>query len=247
MSVKKNLISNFILSGATILFPVIIFPYIIRTLSTANYGRVAFIDAFTQYFIIFSSVGIPYYGIREVAKKKDDSVECSRLSIELVTIQIGLSVIFSIIFLLLPIFVPKLRTETPLIYIGCLYILFNSFMIEWYYQGVEKFKFIAQRTIFIKVITAILILCLVRTSTDYVTYYSVTVLSIMLNGAVNFWYFLKNFYKRSNNKINMARHFKPLLVLFSMSFSVSVYTLFDSIILGMLKSPSEVSMYTRAT
>src|SRR5436309_2979602 len=126
MSIKKNLISNFILSGTSILFPVIIFPYVIRTLSPANYGRVAFVDAITQ----------------------------------------------------------------------------------------------------------------------YITYYSVTVLGIMLNGAVNFWYFLKNFYKRGNNKLNLSRHFKPLLVLFSMSFSVSVYTLFDSIILGMLKSPTDVSMYT---
>ncbi len=244
MSIKRNLISNSILSASSILFPLIIFPYITRTLSVANYGKVALVDAFTQYFIIFSSIGIPYYGIREIAKRKDNEVEGSQILMELFIIQISLAVIFSLVFLTLPFFLHKLQAERSLVYIGCSYILFSSFMIEWYYQGIEKFKFIAQRTILIKIITAVLIFCLVKTPADYIVYYSITVLSIMLNGIVNFGYFLKNHYRKSHEKISLFRHMKPLLVLFSMNVSISVYTLFDSIILGMLKTPADVSMYS---
>ena len=244
MSIKRNLINNSILSAGSILFPLIIFPYVTRTLSVANYGKVALVDAFTQYFIIFSSIGIPYYGIREIAKRKDNDIEGSQLLIELFMIQISLAIFFSLIFLMLPLLLLQLQSERNLVYLGCSYILFSSFMIEWYYQGIEKFKFIAQRTIFIKIITAVLIFCLVKTPADYIVYYSITVLSILLNGVVNFGYFLKNHYRKSHQKTMLLRHLKPLLILFSMNVSISVYTLFDSIILGMLKTPVEVSMYS---
>src|ERR1700749_4945938 len=99
MGVRKNMISNMLLTVSTVLFPLITFPYVTRTLSDASIGKYFFIDALTQYFIIVSAVGIPYYGIREIAKVKGAAQARSKLVMELLCIQMALAVSCSLVFL----------------------------------------------------------------------------------------------------------------------------------------------------
>jgi O-antigen/teichoic acid export membrane protein len=68
------------------MFSLVILPYITRVLGPVGVGRVAFVDNATQYFIIFASLGIPVYGVREVAKYKSDRKTLSRLFSELVVV-----------------------------------------------------------------------------------------------------------------------------------------------------------------
>jgi len=244
MSIRKNLVSNFILTASSILLPLVTFPYITRILSNSGLGKVFFVDAFTQYFIIFSAIGIPYYGIREIAKVKHNKEATSKLVIELVTLQFFLSVIFVAIFWVLQYFVKALQTDIPLIKIGCITIIANSFLIEWFYQGTENFTFITIRSLAIKFASVICILLLVKTSEDYNIYYLILALLVCLNALLNFIYFLNKYYLKSGVKLEIKSHFYPLLILFSINISVSIYTVLDTIILGILTNPLSVSYYT---
>jgi O-antigen/teichoic acid export membrane protein len=98
MSFKKNIFSNVVLTSSTILLPLITFPYITRTLSNEGLGNFFFIDSFTQYFILFAALGIPLYGIREIAKNRKDKVYISKLVIELVLLQFILSLFYVLLF-----------------------------------------------------------------------------------------------------------------------------------------------------
>lgn len=243
MSLRKNLISNFILTASTILFPLITFPYITRTLSNDGIGRVFFIDAFTQYFIIFSAIGIPYYGIREVAKVKENVTATSKLVIELVILQFSLSAVFVVIFGLLYLLVPSLKHDGILVQIGCISIISNSFLIEWYYQGTEQFTFITIRSLIIKLLSVVCILYFVRNSQDFNTYYLILSLLVFANALLNFSNFIKKSYVKATS-YNFSVHIRPLLILFSINVSVSIYTVLDTIILGLFTDPENVSYYT---
>ena len=52
-------------------------------------GRVSFADSVTQYFIICASLGIPIYGVREVAKIKENKKALSKLFSELMLITLN--------------------------------------------------------------------------------------------------------------------------------------------------------------
>jgi len=243
MSLRKNIVSNFILTASTILFPLITFPYITRTLSNASIGKVFFIDAFTQYFIIFSAIGIPFYGVREVARIKNDVERRSKLVIELLLLQVILSVVFSSLFIGIHFFIPQLKGSWDLIKISCLTIIANAFLIEWFYQGIENFAYITKRSLIIKVLSVVSILVLVKADHDYTIYYLILSAVVLFNAMLNTGNYFKKFHAKFNDKLNVKQHLKPLLILFSINVSVSIYAILDTVILGFLTSDKDVSLY----
>ena len=72
ISLKKNFIMNVILTLSSVVFPLISFPYVSRILGTTGTGSVQFATSVVSYFNIIAQLGIPTYGIRVVAKGRDD-------------------------------------------------------------------------------------------------------------------------------------------------------------------------------
>lgn len=243
MSLKKNIVSNFILTASTIIFPLITLPYITRTLSATSIGKVFYIDSFTQYFILFSAIGIPYYGVREVAKLKFDKKKISQFVLELVTIQFILSSLFSLIFLYLHIYFNALAANSTLIKIGCIAIISNAFLIEWFYQGIENFTYITIRSLVIKSLSVLCILFLVIKKTDSEIYYLILSVTFLANAILNFGNFVRKHFVSFKVSKQIFSHLRPLLVLFSINISISLYTIMDTIILGSLTSVEQVSFY----
>ena len=243
MSIRKNMLSNLLLTSSAVIFPLITFPYVTRTLSSNSIGKYFFIDALTQYFIIFSAVGIPYYGIREIAKIKNNIETRSKLVIELLSIQVTLAIILSVIFVGIHYFITDLKNDFDLVKIACLGIISTSFMMEWFYQGIENFAYITGRSLIIKTLSVISILLLVKHADDYFIYYLITTLLVLCNAGLNFFNYLKNYHAAFKGKLNIIQHVRPLLILFSINISVSVYAILDTIILGLLTNPANVSFY----
>ena len=89
-------------SIATI-FPLITFPYVSRVLTPIGTGKVAMATSFVQYFVMFAQLGIPTYGIRAVAKVRNDREKLSKTVHELLIISTITSVIaYLILFILIP-------------------------------------------------------------------------------------------------------------------------------------------------
>jgi O-antigen/teichoic acid export membrane protein len=244
MSLKRNIISNLLLTTSSVVISFITFPYVTRTLSTGNIGKVLFIDAFTQWFIIFSSLGIPFYGVREIAKLSGNRREQSRLVLSLVSLQLTLAFVMCFAFFALSVFVPDLHNNVGLVILGCLSILATSFSIEWFYQGIENFSYITKRSLLIRGISVFAILFFIKNPDDHYRYYLILFVVIFLNALLNFWNYLFKFFARFKGAIQIRKHMRPLLVLFSINVSISVYAILDTIILGLFTDPINVSYYS---
>ncbi len=243
MNVKRNVLWNLLLTSSSFIFPLITFPYITRILSRESMGKVFFIDSFTQYFIIFSSIGIPYYGLREIAKLKEEPALRSKLVLELVTIQASIALFLSVLFLLAYRFIPSLKGESTMIVLACLTTLGSSFVMEWFFQAIGNFKYVTNRTLLIKTISIFAILLFVRHSLDYEIYYGISALVVILNGIINTVFYWRLYHAHFNQKLTFRPHIKPLLILFSIHVAISIYTTLDTIILGMFTNPASVSLY----
>ncbi|RVU03015.1 flippase [Mucilaginibacter limnophilus] len=243
MGIRKNMISNLLLSSSAIVFPLITFPYVTRILSANSIGKYFFIDALTQYLIIFSAVGIPYYGIREIAKVKNDAEQRSKLVVELLSIQIALAVFFAIVLLFTPYFIPTLKYDATLTKIACINVISSAFLMEWFYQGIENFAYITSRSIIIKILSVVSILLLVKQSNDYIIYYLLSTLVVVFNSGLNLYNYLRNHHQPIKSNLSFKKHLKPLLVLFSINVAVSIYAILDTIILGLLTNSTTVSYY----
>jgi len=240
---KRNIAFNTLLSISQILFPLVTFPYASRVLGPEAMGAVSFADNFTTYFLIFSALGIPLYGIREVAKAKNNPDALGKVFSELIFIHFITSVVSVIILFLISYFTNKLRTNFELYQIGMAVLLGNVFIAEWFFQGIEKFKYIALRTVSIRLVTVALLFLLVHTVEDRNTYYALNLLATILAAATNM-YAINKITKISFKKLSLVKHLKPLFIIFSNSVVTTIYLVFDTIILGFLTRDVNVGYYS---
>lgn len=244
MSIKTNAIRNSMLYVFKYAIPLFTFSYLTRALSKKSIGDIFFIDSIVQYLLIFASIGIYKYGTREVAKLSDNNSEKFKTAAELIIIQFLLSSVIVIIFVNSPLIFPQLAEYWTLIKIGSISIIASPFVIEWYYEGIEGYKYITYRGIISKILSSICIITLVNTDADNNVYYFITNTFILLNAVFNFSIFLKLSPKKTLFKPNFKRHFKALRTIFLLNLTIGFYTLFDAIILKFFTDSETLSTYT---
>jgi O-antigen/teichoic acid export membrane protein len=98
---RKNIIYNILLSFTNILFPLISFPYAARILGPKGIGDVQFVMSFAQYFSIFAAIGIPIYGVREIAKVRDSPAKLSSTFFSLSTLFFLTSLVMTLVYFLI--------------------------------------------------------------------------------------------------------------------------------------------------
>ena len=77
-TIKRNFVYNLLLQISAVLFPIITAPYIARVLDPDGVGIVNFVNTYASYFALFAVLGIPTYGIREIAKRQGNLKEMER-------------------------------------------------------------------------------------------------------------------------------------------------------------------------
>src|SRR6187399_3274348 len=158
---KKNFIYNFILTGSNLLFPLLTFPYLSRILGADGLGVVNFILAYCGNFIIISALGLPVYGIREIAKAGTDKIKRSELFFELLIFRLGFTLFLLVIYFATVFFYKDFQNYRLLALVGGLFILSDAVTCEWLFTGVSDFKFITLRSVLIKGIAVLLIFIMV--------------------------------------------------------------------------------------
>ncbi len=244
-SIKQNFIFNALLSLSQVVFPLITFPYVARVILPTGVGEVTFVESICRYVILFSALGIPIYGVREIAKVKNDKDKLNKLFTELIIIHFTITIFISSLFVISIYFIPLLKNNFEFYILGLFLILSNVFVIEWYFQGIGQFKFITIRNLIVKTILTILVFIVVKDKTDVITYFSLIVITSILNAVVNFVYALRTIKLDFSINLNdLKRHFKPLFYIFSSIAFISIYTLLDTIILGFMTDETTVGLYS---
>ena len=116
-SVKKNIILNGINTISGIIFPVITFPYAARILSPDGIGAVNFLNSVISYIILLTSLGIPLYAVKEIAKYRDDKQNRDKVTVEIIILTTALCLLGYIGVWLLARFVPQIHSQSGLFYL----------------------------------------------------------------------------------------------------------------------------------
>ena len=245
-SVGSNLIYNILRNVTNIIFPIVTAPYIARVLGPDCLGLVNFANSYVGYYVLFAALGIPNYGIREVANRRNDKDALSRIFSELFSINILAAIIASTIFLLTILLIDQLRVEYIIFLISGITLFTSPFSIDWFFSGLEEFKYITLRSIIVKTISVICLFAFVHNTEDLYIYVLLGALSGCLN---QFWNLLALRRKGIVVKLTIngyRKHLKPLILLFSSTIAVSLYTTINTVMLGFMSTYDEVSFYNQA-
>lgn len=248
-SVKVNYILNLINTGTQMLFPLITFPYVCRVIEADGIGQINFFQSIISYISLFTCLGIPMYAIREIARDRSDVVQMNRTAMEILLLHSMLTLVGYAIVAILCLTVPQIQVNIPLFLILSLTIFFTAIGCEWFYQGIEDFKYITIRGLIIKTVSVVLLFIFVKSKTDLLYYGCYTVLGVLGGNIFNFFR-LRKYIHRENiifSELHIKRHIKPVLKVFSFSVVTSIYLQLNTVLLGFLKNALAVGYFASAT
>ena len=186
-NIKKNFFYSSVLTTANYLFPMLTYPYVARVLGVDKIGLCNFADSIISYFLLFSMMGIGSVGIREIAKYRGNQEKLDQAYSSLFILN-SITTIIAVIALLIATYsVPQLYANRELMFVGAVRLLTNYLQIEWLFKGLEDFKYITVRTLTVKVFYVIAVFLFVRTKNDYVIYFALFTLMVMVNAIINVW------------------------------------------------------------
>lgn len=246
-SVKFNALMNMIVTASAFIFPLVTVPYVSRVLSTYGTGEVAFAQSLVSYFCTVALFGVTYYGVTACAAVRDDEEQLAITVKELLVILAVLSTACTVVYYLCVAFVPRLQENGTLFAVFGVAIWLSAFGVEWFYQALEQYGYITVRSVVFKLLGLALMFVFVRTQEDYVAYGAITVVSGYGSNVFNMLRLRKLVNLRTKGKLDVKRHFKPMLWYGIASISSGLYTKVDVIALGFLGSGNMLGLYQLAT
>ncbi|MBE4618701.1 flippase [Vibrio navarrensis] len=241
----KNIVFNCSYYSLNVLFPLLTYPYVARILGVDNIGLGNLAISLATYFATIASLGIPIYGIREVAKCRDNSEKLSFLVSELILIN-AIGVMASIILYALLILHVDIFRENLFIYIlAGINLFFSFFQIDWLFQGTERFKILMYRNFIVKLASIFLVYYLISERNDVEQFVFISVFGLSLANLINILEASKIVRFRFHC-LNLRRHIKTIIFFSATRIVSTVYTVLDSVILGLLTSNFYVGLYSTA-
>ena len=245
-SIKRNFVYNILLNISSVIFPLITAPYVSRVLEPDGVGLYNFANTYAGYFALVALLGIPTYGVREVAKARDNKEELSKLTSQLMSIAAITTICISIIYFLTIALIGQL-TENYIFFLLAGFVIYLApFKINWFYQGLEDFAFITKVSVFVKAVCVVCLFLFVREKTDLVIYIILSVFGIVIADMLNYFKMWRSGIKPKFTLKGLKQHVNPLLVLLASSVAMSIYTVLDTLMLGFIADYDEVGYYTNA-
>lgn len=232
-SIKFNFLYNILLQVSKVIFPLITAPYVARVLEPEGVGLFNFANTYANYFALFAALGVPLYGIREIAKVRDDIESQTKFVSEIISLLLVTTILCVAIYLGTLLLIPQLNENFLIFILSALCLYVTPFRIDWYFQGKEEFGYITMRSLVIKVVSIACLFIFVHEKSDLINYVIINAASTTIN---ELWNYIK-LYKTGVHPyltLDFKKHLKPLLVLFSSSVAISIYTILDTLMLGFM-------------
>lgn len=242
-SVTKNYLYNLSFQILQLITPLVLTPYLSRTLGANGIGTYGYVQSIVVIFMLFGTMGINMYAQREIAYVQDDIERRSRIFIEIVILRaITVSFMYIVYFIMFMIS----GVNTTIYRIASIEILASIFEISFFFQGINNFRVTVFRNIIIKIISVLLIFIFVKTEND-LNLYILILCGMMLVGNLSIWVYLRNeIIIPSLSSIKPFRHIRATIALFLPQIAVQVYTVLDKTMLGVLSNNTQVGYYESA-
>lgn len=245
-SLSKNAVLNVIKTAMTTMFPVITYMYVSRIFGTSGMGQLGFSKSIITYFQLVSMLGVMNYATSVIAANKKDDYGLCKNAQEILVINFTSMVIAYIAFFICIFCSTKLFSYRVLLLIYATQIFLQVIGVEWLYLGLEDFKYITIRTIFVQVISLIGMFVFVHNKQDLYIYALIQVISNGGANLFNFFHSRKFFFRKKIEKLEIKKHLRPIVFIFFTILFANLFTQLDTTMLGFMKGDDAVGLYSAA-
>jgi len=240
-SLRKNALYSTAYEVIRLIFPIITFPYVSRIIGPEGLGKVSYAQTIATYFTTFILLGIPMYGSREISISRKNSLVQSQVFSEIITLSVLLTSFGFLVYGVLFFLFPQVCAESTLHWSFGLMIFFYWARIDWFYKGIEEYKFITIRNLIVRCLALVAIFLFIHKKEDYTHYGFIwvgeTLIVFILNIAISLKYV-----KFSLKKLNLKKHFYASLPSAFISSAWMLYSVLDTIMLGIMLNDNRYSV-----
>lgn len=224
-----------------LVIPLILSPYLTRTLKETALGTYTYVRTIAYYFVILANLGISKHGQRIISQNSNDEEKLRKAFWSLFSLHAIISVILSLTycaFILL--FVKEFRA---IYWIETFYVLSALFDITWLFYGLENFKSVVIKNTVIKVVVCILIFSFVHNPDDLWKYTLFSAAGIFAGQLVMLPQAIHILPPIRFDVSDLRQHIKPLLIFSITLIASTLYTSFDKTLLGLMSTKENVAFY----
>lgn len=212
-------------------------------------GQVQFYKSVLNYVILLTSLGIPMYGIREIARVRDDAGKLASTTAEILLLNLLLALGGYVIVAVLCFTVGRIQDNLPLFMIMSTSVLLTALGCPWFFRGLEDFRFLTIRGLVVRVTALVFLFVFVRTRNDLLLYGVYSVAGALGGSLLSFFglrgHGLGPAFRGGD--LHIWRHLRPVLAVFAFNAAVTVYVNLDAVMLGFMDDNTSVGYYTAAT
>lgn len=251
--ISKNLIKNFsyltILQITTILAPLVTYPYLIRILGDITFGKVIWAYSITQISITIINFGFNITGTKEIAESQNNNTKIGTIALNIYIIKISIFLLGLIIILILNNSVELFIENSSLVLISYLIVIGEVFVPIWYFQGLEKMRFITYINGGSKILSMILIFVIIQNSSDFLLVPLIQLAAAIIASMVSLYWLYKidRISIGSFSKESLIFKFKEGLQFFASRFSSVIIDKSNIFIIQAFFGFSDVTYYDTAT
>ncbi|MCE4935523.1 oligosaccharide flippase family protein [Aliivibrio fischeri] len=242
MSLKKAVISLTSLKALDFLFPLALIPLSINIIGIDNYGKIAFFQTLTLFFLTIIDFGFVVSGIQKISVCKSYRIVSNYITASIV-IKVYIAIICSFFFILISVFSP-FHNETYIIMVFAITILFGVGNFQWFYQAKERYRFILFVSVFSRSFSFILFFVLINERSDY-ELFSIVLSTMYVIPSIIY------IIERLSDGIEFKINHKYVFLIFKNNFDIFLYRVLNAGVLpfytycfGFIFSPHQLGAFS---
>ena len=245
-TILRNMASLWLVQLANYLIPILVIPFVTRALGVDSFGKVALAQNIVSYLAILINFGFDYSATQDIATHRQD-MRCVRVIFKTVMgskcVLFGVSM--AVMAVLYGLYAP-VHADPWLYFWAAMFNLGFVLFPTWFYQGMEKMGVMSLFNFATKAVGAVLIIVLVRKTSDYVLYMAIQTLVSVVVGSCALGYIVRRYRicsSRDRDRVLSCEVLKKSAPVFVTNLAGSLYNALGITMLGAFLTQSVVGVY----
>ncbi len=244
----KTVANNFawlaLLQVAGYVFPMITIPYLANVIGVEGFGKITFAATIMLWIQTIADWGFNLTATRDVAQNRGNINIVSEIFSNTLWARCFLTIISFVVLVIMICVVPKLRDNADVILVTFLMIPGHIMFPDWFFQAIEKMRYLTILNVLIKLLFTIAVLLFIKKPEQYILQPLFTSLGYVLSGIFSMYIICKKWnvmiYRPSLRKI--FNTIKGSTDVFINNLMPNFYRSFSTLLLGFVGGSNAVGI-----
>ena len=236
----KTLIANFAwlsaLQFAGYLFPLVTMPYLAKVIGVEGFGKIAFAAAVMVWIQTVADWGFNFTATRDIAQNRENKERVSEIFSNVLWARCFLMICSFILLMILIVMVPQFNQEATVLMVTFLVIPGHILFPDWFFQAVERMKYITILNVFMKFLFTIAVFLVIKKPEDYIFQPLLMAMGYMICGLIALYLIIVRWQIRIRKPIwsQILATLKGSSDVFVNTIAPTLYNSFSIVLLGLI-------------